>query len=258
MPMRYKVILSYDGSAFAGWQIQPHEQTIQECLQKSLSTLLNENTTVTGAGRTDSKVNAIMYVAHFDSNSSNLDAESLAYKLNAILPQQIKVHGVSEADSEFHARFDAVEREYKYFLHRKKDPFIRQYSWFCGYPLDVAKMNEAASKLLGRHDFKCFQKIGSDNRTSVCTVTEAVWETYTPNHVRMMGYPASEGDYLVFTIKADRFLRNMVRAIVGTLIDIGRGKQEISWIDSLLEGGSRSDAGESVPGHALFLCGIKY
>ena len=119
-------------------------------------------------------------------------------------------------------------------------------------------MNEAASKLLGRHDFKCFQKIGSDNKTSVCTVTKAVWESYSPSHVRIMGYPAEDGDYLMFTIKADRFLRNMVRAAGGTLIDVGRGKQDAQWIDKLLQGGTRSDAGESVPGHALFLCGIKY
>ena len=256
--MRYKVTLSYDGSSFAGWQVQPGTPTIQECLQKSLSTLLNESIIVTGAGRTDAKVNAITYVAHFDSLSDNLDAGLLAYKLNAILPQEIKVHSVSEADSGFHARFDAVEREYRYFLHRKKDPFIRKYSWFCGYGLDVGKMNEAASKLLGRHDFKCFQKIGSDNKTSVCTVTKAVWESYSPSHVRIMGYPAEDGDYLMFTIKADRFLRNMVRAAVGTLIDVGRGKQDAQWIDELLQGGTRSDAGESVPGHALFLCGIKY
>ena len=137
--MRYKVILSYDGSSFAGWQVQPGTPTIQECLQKSLSTLLNESIIVTGAGRTDAKVNAITYVAHFDSLSDNLDAGLLAYKLNAILPQEIKVHSVSEADSGFHARFDAVEREYKYFLHRKKDPFVRKYSWFCGYGLDVGK-----------------------------------------------------------------------------------------------------------------------
>ena len=151
-----------------------------------------------------------------------------------------------------------MEREYRYFLHRKKDPFVRKYSWFCGYGLDVGKMNEAASKLLGRHDFKCFQKIGSDNKTSVCTVTKAVWESYSPSHVRIMGYPAEDGDYLMFTIKADRFLRNMVRAVVGTLIDVGRGKQDAQWIDKLLQGGTRSDAAESVPGHALFLCGIKY
>lgn len=256
--MRYKVTLSYDGSSFCGWQIQPHERTIQECLEQAMSTLLNEQITVTGAGRTDSKVNAIMYVAHFDSTSDSLDASNLTYKLNAILPPQIRVHEVSEADPDFHARFDAREREYRYFLNRKKDPFIQKYSWLCGYALDVDKMNEAASMLLGRHDFRCFQKAGSDNRTTVCEVFEAKWETYVPDHVRLMGYPAEDGDYLMFTIKADRFLRNMVRAVVGTLIDIGRGRQEVSWMMELLDGGSRSDAGESVPGHALFLCGVRY
>lgn len=256
--MRYKVTLSYDGSAFFGWQVQPHTITIQECLQKALSTLLNENITVTGAGRTDSKVNAITYVAHFDSVSEDLDASRLGYKLNAILPPEIKVHGIVKTDPDFHARFDAREREYKYFIHRTKDPFVRKFSWYCGYDLDVAKMNEAASLLIGTHDFRCFQKVGTDNRTTICSVTEARWESYTPDHVALMGYPAEEGDYLVFTIKADRFLRNMVRAVVGTLIDIGRGKQDISWMKDLLEEGTRSDAGESVPGHALFLCGVRY
>ena len=146
----------------------------------------------------------------------------------------------------------------KYFIHRKKDPFISHYSYLYTFPLDVEKMNRAAVKLLGKHDFSCFEKVGTANKTSICTVTKAVWETYTPDHVRMMGYPASEGDYLVFTISADRFLRNMVRAVVGSLLDIGRGRQEEAWMDILVKGGSRSDAGESVPGHALFLSKVEY
>ena len=132
------------------------------------------------------------------------------------------------------------------------------YSYLFTYPLDVMKMNRSAAKLLGTHDFSCFEKVGSDNRTSICTVTSAVWESYTPGHVRMMGYPCEEGDYLVFTIRADRFLRNMVRAVVGSLLEIGRGRREESWIEGLTEGGSRSEAGESVPGHALFLSKVEY
>ena len=256
--MRYKITLSYDGSDFRGWQIQNNAKTIQECLQAALSTLLKEEIAVTGAGRTDSGVNAINYVAHFDTSSGDLDAELVGYKINAILPHGIKVHGIVPADPEFHARFDAKAREYKYFIHRAKDPFALGYSYLYTFPLDVEKMNRAAAKLLGVHDFSCFEKVGGSNKTSICDVTLARWEEYSPDHVRMMGYPASEGDYLVFTIRADRFLRNMVRAVVGTLLEIGRGRRDESWMDELVKGGSRSDAGESVPGHALFLCKVDY
>ena len=256
--MRYKITLSYDGSAFCGWQMQSDAKTIQECLQDALSTLLKEEIAVTGAGRTDSKVNAIGYVAHFDTSVTDLDAGLVGYKLNAILPYGIKVHDIVPAASDFHARFNARQREYKYFIHRKKDPFVGKYSCYYTFPLDVAKMNRAASSLLGKHDFSCFEKVGSDNKTSICTVTEARWESYIPDHVRMMGYPSGEEDYLVFTIRADRFLRNMVRAVVGSLLDVGRGRREEDWIATLTEGGSRGDAGESVPGHALFLCKVEY
>ena len=256
--MRYKITLSYDGSSFCGWQMQSHEKTIQECLQDALSTLLREEISVTGAGRTDSKVNAINYVAHFDASAGDLDAVDFGYKINAILPHGIKVHGIVRAPAEFHSRFDARQREYKYFIHRKKDPFMEKYSWLYTFPLDVEKMNRAATLLVGKHDFSCFEKVGSDNRTSICTVTEAGWTAYTPDHVRMMGYPCGEDDYLVFTIRADRFLRNMVRAVVGSLLEIGRGRREESWMEGLVKGGSRSDAGESVPGHALFLSKVEY
>ncbi|MBP3270503.1 MAG: tRNA pseudouridine(38-40) synthase TruA [Bacteroidales bacterium] len=256
--MRYKITLSYDGSPFCGWQMQSHAKTIQECLQDALSTLLKEKIAVTGAGRTDSKVNAINYVAHFDTSFTDLDAEQLGYKLNAILPHSIKVHEIVLTGADFHSRFDARQRIYKYFIHRKKDPFADRFSYLYTFPLDVDKMNRAAMRLLGTHDFSCFEKTGSDNRTSICTVTRATWETYSPDHERILGYPAEDGDYLVFTISADRFLRNMVRAVVGSLLDIGRGRREEQWMDTLVNGGERSDAGESVPGHALFLCKVEY
>lgn len=256
--MRYKIILSYDGSDFCGWQMQNGVRTIQECLQDALSTLLRERITVTGAGRTDSKVNAVCYAAHFEASVPDLDAGEFGYKINAILPHGIMVHGILPAAPDFHARFDATQREYKYFIHRKKDPFMGRYSYLYTFPIDVEKMNRAATMLLGRHDFSCFEKVGSDNKTSICTVTKAVWEPYTPDHVKLLGYPAEEGDYLVFTISADRFLRNMVRAVVGSLLDIGRGRRDEDWMASLVQGGTRSDAGESVPGHALFLCKVEY
>ena len=256
--MRYKIILSYDGSDFCGWQMQSDAKTIQECLQGALSTLLKEEIAVTGAGRTDSKVNAINYTAHFETSVPDLEAAGFGYKINAILPHGIKVHGIVPAEPEFHARFDARQREYMYFIHRKKDPFMGRYSYLYTFPIDVGAMNEAAALLLGKHDFSCFEKVGSDNKTSICTVSKAVWETYTPDHVRVMGYPGEEGDYLVFTIRADRFLRNMVRAVVGSLLEIGRGRHDVSWMEHLVEGGSRNDAGESVPGNALFLTKVEY
>ena len=256
--MRYKITLSYDGSRFCGWQIQNDAITVQECLQNALSTLLKEETAVTGAGRTDSKVNAISYVAHFETAARDLDAVDFGYKINAILPHGIVVHSIVPAAPDFHARFDARMREYKYFIHRRKDPFMNGYSYLYTFRIDVEKMNVAAALLLGEHDFSCFEKVGSDNKTSICKVSYARWETYTPGHVSLMGYPAPEDDYLVFTIRADRFLRNMVRAVVGSLLEIGRGRHDLAWMEGLLQGGTRSDAGESVPGHALFLTKVEY
>ena len=256
--MRYKITLSYDGSRFCGWQIQNDAITVQECLQNALSTLLKEETAVTGAGRTDSKVNAISYVAHFETAARDLDAVDFGYKINAILPHGIVVHSIVPAAPDFHARFDARMREYKYFIHRRKDPFMNGYSYLYTFRIDVEKMNVAAALLLGEHDFSCFEKVGSDNKTSLCKVSYARWDTYTPGHVSLMGYPAPEDDYLVFTIRADRFLRNMVRAVVGSLLEIGRGRHDVAWMEGLLKGGTRSDAGESVPGHALFLTKVEY
>ena len=257
--MRYEILLSYDGSPFCGWQVQNQVPTVQESLQKALSTLLGGEIAVTGAGRTDTGVHATYYVAHFDTAGKiPYSASDFGYKLNAILPRGIVIHDVSEIRPDFHARFDAREREYRYFLHRRKDPFVEAWSYRYTFPLDVDRMNEAALALLGTHDFHCFEKTGGDNKTSVCTVREARWQAYTPGHVQTAGYPAHEGDYLYFTIRADRFLRNMVRAIVGTLLEIGRGRQDVSWTETLLQGGTRSDAGTSVPARGLFLCGIRY
>ena len=257
--MRHKIRLSYDGSAFCGWQIQNNAKTVQGELEKALTTLLGNPISVTGAGRTDTEVNAINYIAHFDSpDEVSMNAEQLCYKLNAILPHTIAVHEVSVCAGEFHARFDARSREYCYFIHFKKDPFCEKFSYRMRYPLDIEAMNEAAKHLLGEHDFSCFEKTGGNNATSVCTVTEAGWKAYTPDHAAMMGYPCEDGDYIVFTIKANRFLRNMVRAVVGSLIEVGRGKQDAAWIMKLIENGTRSDAGSSVPGKALFFCGAEY
>ena len=273
--MRYKITLSYDGSRFCGWQLQPDVTTVQGCLEKALSTLLGGEVSVTGAGRTDTGVNAVGYVAHFDTDRA-LEAEEFRYKLNAILPHEIIVHEVVEvvgsdiAASGFHARFSAIRREYTYFLHRSKDPFIREHSYLYTFPLDVEAMNQAAAMLVGRHDFRCFQKTGSDVKTSICTVQEAFWAPYTPTHVGLMHFDATPEQYLYFRISADRFLRNMVRAVVGSLLEVGRGRRSVESFAKLIlpaddsadaatmEGAGRSDAGESVPGHALFLSGVDY
>lgn len=292
--MRYFIKLSYDGTDFCGWQFQPNAVSVQERLESALSTLLKERVQVTGAGRTDSKVNAIGYIAHFDYDRV-IDTSALGYKLNAILPRGIVVHSISAVQEDLHARFSAKRREYTYFLHRTKDPFIENRSYFCNWDLDIDAMNEAAGLLLGTHDFRCFEKTGSDNRTSICTVTEAFWTPYTPDHVAIMGFSpaASRPDspvspaplYLYFRISADRFLRNMVRAVVGSLLEVGRGRRSAADFAALIlpddhaalilpdgpdagQGGRRrtstdgtplrSLAGESVPGHALFLSRVDY
>jgi len=257
--MRYAIKLSFNGSAFCGWQKQSNAVSVQEELSKALTVLLGGKTDAVGAGRTDTGVNATNYIAHFDAPEELAsEAAHICYKLNAILPKEIAVHEILPAEDDFHARFSARSREYRYFIHRVKDPFAENFSWFCRYPLDMGKMNEAASFLLGQHDFSCFEKKGGGNSTSICTVYETAWETYMPDHCRLCAFPYSEGDYMVFRIRANRFLRNMVRAVVGTLVDVGRGRKDPSWVKGLIDGGTRSDAGESVPGKALFFTGVKY
>ncbi len=293
--MRYFLCLSYDGSAFCGWQIQPSAPSVQQCLESALSRLLGRPVPVTGAGRTDTAVNAYHYVAHFDWDGIfPFEASDFTYKLNAILPHGVAVHSVSPVADDLHARFSAKRREYTYFIHRQKDPFVRAFSWQCGYPgLDFEAMNKACQFLLGTHDFSCFEKTGTDNKTSICTVYEAFWAPYTPSHIQVMdsevgnavlgacppplpeamggagversgtesprtAFPTSDSSYWYFRIAADRFLRNMVRATVGTLIEVGRGKHAPEWVAELIESGTRGDAGESVPGNALFLNKVEY
>ena len=258
--MRYILSLSYDGSAFCGWQIQPSSPSVQQCLEEALAKLCGGPVAVTGAGRTDTGVHAADYVCHFDlTGNLPFEASDFNYKLNAILPRSIVVHAVLPAADDFHARFSATQRSYTYFIHRKKDPFVAAYSWQCGFPnLDFDAMNEACQHLLGTHDFSCFEKVGGANKTSRCTITEAFWKPYTPSLYTVIQSEAKESQYWYFRVSADRFLRNMVRAIVGTLIEVGRGKHDPAWVKELIETGTRGDAGESVPGHALFLSKVKY
>ena len=231
--MRYLVKLSYNGADFCGWQIQPDAPSVQQTLESALSTLLHAAVSVTGAGRTDTGVNAIGYVAHFDA-AGELDTHQLRYKLNAILPRSVVIHEIAPAAPEFHARFDATRREYTYFLHRVKDPFVDAFSYLYTFPgVDFDAMNTAAQALVGQHDFRCFEKTGADSKTSLCTVFEAGWHRYTPTHLALTGRQGGD-DYWYFRIAADRFLRNMVRAVVGTLLEVGRGKRPAGDFTSLV------------------------
>ena len=241
--MRYFVTFSYDGGRYHGWQIQPNGVSVQEKLQEALSTLLREEITVTGAGRTDTGVHAKMMVAHFDADE--IDCEQLTYKLNRLLPQDIAVQKVERVSEEMHARFSAKCRTYHYYIHTHKEPFLRTYSCEMHYALDFAKMNEAAQRLLDYEDFGAFCKSGADVKTTLCKVTKAEWiQTSTTTWY--------------FEITANRFLRNMVRAVVGTLIDVGRGRLSVEEFCKVIEGKKRTEAGESMPGHALFLEKIEY
>lgn len=335
--MRYFISLSFNGSPFSGWQIQENANSVQAELQRALSLVLKEQIIVTGAGRTDSGVNAINYIAHFDSNNSasllpvrftslakaslqdykpdalqppesnhlqeplcsilpgdktsgfekveqdcsNLipDTESdrqktdfLIYKLNAILNKEISVNSIFRVEESMHARFSAISRTYQYHIHTYKNPFAAQFSYY--YPfhrLDFCRMNRAAEYFIGCKDFSSLQKAHGNTKTSICTVSEAFWSParVTGNIGEASGscfnaitddthFPGYSENRYVFTVTADRFLRNMVRAMVGSLIEVGIGKKEPEWIEEMLKAKDRSSAGNSVPGHALFLTRIKY
>ena len=241
--MRYFVTFSYDGGRYHGWQIQPNGVSVQEKLQEALSTLLREEITVTGAGRTDTGVHARMMVAHFDADE--IDCEQLMYKLNKLLPQDIAVQKVERVSEEMHARFSAKCRTYHYYIHTRKEPFVRQYSCEMHYNLDFEKMNQAATILMEYDDFGAFCKTHTDVKTTLCKVTEARWIQKSSHE-------------WYFRITANRFLRNMVRAVVGTLIDVGRGRVSLDEFRLIIEGKNRSQAGESMPAHALFLEDVRY
>ena len=247
---RYFITFSYDGTRYHGWQIQPNGDSVQARLQEALSTLLREPVSVTGAGRTDTGVHARMMVAHFDTEArfeaeEGINEAQLAYKLNRLLPYDIAVEKVEKVSSELHARFSATARTYHYYIHTKKDPFRKAYSCELHYALDFAKMNEAAQVLTTYEDFGAFCKAGADVKTTLCHVTRAQWIQTSPTT-------------WYFEITANRFLRNMVRAVVGTLIEVGRGRMSLEAFRRVIEGKQRSDAGESMPGNALFLENIDY
>lgn len=242
---RYFIYLAYDGTNYHGWQIQPNGDSVQETLTRGLKTFLRDDTLeVTGAGRTDAGVHARLMVAHFDFGRL-LDVEAVTDKLNRILPPDISVYRVRQVRPEAHARFDATYRTYKYYITTRKDPFNRAYSWRIFQPLDFEKMNEAARTLFDYIDFTSFSKLHTDVKTNNCKIMQAYWDQ-------------TGSDEWVFTIQADRFLRNMVRAVVGTLVEVGRGKLSVEGFRRVIEEKNRCSAGTSVPGNALFLVDIGY
>ncbi len=242
--MRYFITFSYDGTAYHGWQIQPHSVSVQEELQKALSTLLRKPMEVVGAGRTDTGVHARKMVAHFDSESE-LECSQLVYKLNKLLPRDIAVQQIERVEEDMHARFSAKSRTYHYYVHLDKNPFLRSYSWQVYGNPDFDLMNRAAAVLMEYTDFTSFSKVNTDTKTNDCTITEAHWDR------------VGEGQWR-FTITANRFLRNMVRAIVGTLMEVGRGRMSIEQLRNVVDAKDRCRAGDSVPGNALFLVEVKY
>ncbi|KOS04966.1 pseudouridine synthase [Flavobacterium akiainvivens] len=241
--MRYFIEFAYNGKEYCGWQYQPHSPSVQETLNKALSILLRKEIDVVGAGRTDTGVHATQMFAHFDYEDV-IDSDILTKRLNAFLPKDIVVYRFIQLHDEAHARFDATSRTYEYHIHTFKDAFVTEGSWYNFHPLDVDKMNEAAKILFEYIDFKCFSKTHTDVKTFNCKVTEAYWQ--------------QNGTRLVFTVTADRFLRNMVRAIVGTLVNVGLGKINLHDFRQIIESRDRSAAGFSVPAHGLYLTKVKY
>ena len=244
MVKRYFIWLSYDGTNYHGWQVQPNGISVQGELQRVLSTLLRQDVSITGAGRTDAGVHARVMAAHFDFEGE-VDCQQLAYKMNRMLSGDIVISRIEEVAPDLHARFSATERTYHYYIHTRKDPFLRHYSCEIHYPLDFAAMNEAGRILTTYEDFGAFCKAHSDVKTTLCHVTRAEW------------IQTGENTWY-FVITANRFLRNMVRAVVGTLVDVGRGRLSLEDFRKVIEGKKRSDAGDSMPGNALFLEDVKY
>lgn len=257
--MRYFIQLSYNGTPYHGWQRQPNAVTVQQTIEEALSTLLRTPTTIMGAGRTDTGVHARMMYAHVDiipedvndSAFANLPASEaganltkLTYKLNNFLPPSIAIQAILPVKEDAHARFDATHRSYLYRIHTTKNPFTQERAFYYKIPLDIQRMQEASDILLTYSDFECFSKSNTDVNTYLCDIKEASWSLV-------------DNEYH-FTITADRFLRNMVRAIVGTLVEIGQGKKPVSWMHEVIKGKNRSLAGASAPAHGLYLTDIGY
>lgn len=243
---RYFLKLAFDGTRYHGWQIQKNAASIQQLLSNALTLFLKEPVKLTGAGRTDAGVHAREYYAHFDCAEimDHAARTRLVFKLNRFLPSDIVIYDIIPVISSANARFSATKRTYKYYIHTFKDPFIDPYSQYLYGTISVHAMNAGANILLKTKDFTSFSKVDSDTKTNICNLVTARWEKI--------------GNDLVFTITADRFLRNMVRAIVGTLLDIGKGKLKVTDLEKIIVAKNRSDAGESVVAKGLFLEKIEY
>ncbi|MFC0603944.1 tRNA pseudouridine(38-40) synthase TruA [Winogradskyella pulchriflava] len=241
--MRYFLEFSYNGKAYHGWQNQPNAISVQEVLEKALSTILKTTISITGAGRTDAGVHASQMFAHFDFEG-NFENKDLVYKLNSFLPKDIAIHTVFKVNDEAHARFDAVSRTYNYKISTTKNVFDYDFAYQTQLPLDVDAMNEACNILFQYKDFQCFSKSNTDVKTYNCDIKEAYWTKHS--------------NQLIFTITANRFLRNMVRAVVGTMVNIGLGKLKPNDLHTIIASKDRGKAGFSVPAHGLYLVEIVY
>jgi len=241
--LRYFIDLSFNGKNYHGWQHQPDTVTVQDILEQALSTILRETIKITGAGRTDTGVHAKQMIAHFDYKESD-NLTDTVYKLNSFLPKDIAIKKIIPVKEDSHARFDAFLRTYEYRITNEKNPFLQDYAYFLHHLPDINKMNEASNILLSYKDFQCFSRSKTDVKTYHCTINEANW--------------TMDNKHLTFTITADRFLRNMVRAIVGTLLDIGNGTISTEDLHAIIKSKNRSNAGTSVPAHGLFLTKVTY
>lgn len=241
--MRYFIEFSYFGKHYHGWQKQPNAITVQQVLEDAMSKLLKSDVSLMGAGRTDAGVHAKQMFAHFDTERIE-DVNDLAYRLNALLEDAIAIQKILEVGSTAHARFDATDRTYEYWITQVKNPFLNEVAHYVRQQLDMVKMNEAAALLVQYEDFECFSKSNTDVKTFRCHVKKAIWE--------------NKNGLLIFTITADRFLRNMVRAIVGTLLEVGQGKIEVDDVKTILKSRDRGQAGPSMPAKGLYLTEIIY
>lgn len=241
--LRYFIEFSYNGKNYFGYQIQPNAISVQEELEKALSTILREEIKTTGAGRTDTGVHAKKIFAHFDTEKI-LDQE-LVRRLNSFLPADISIKRIFPVKDDFHARFDATYRTYEYYISLEKNPFTEESAWqHWRKPLDITKMNEACKILFEYEDFTSFAKLHTDNKTNLCKIYKAEWE--------------QNGSELKFTVSANRFLRNMVRAIVGTMVEVGSGKLKPEDVRKVIEDKHRNSAGTSAPAHGLYLVDVGY
>jgi tRNA pseudouridine38-40 synthase len=242
---RYFIFISYKGTSYHGWQLQPNSVTVQKILDEALSVLLSERISTTGAGRTDTGVHAIIFCAHFDSIAPDLlTKKNLVFRLNQYLPPDISVISVKKVVPDASARYSATSRTYKYYISRIKDPFFDNSSWFIHGKINVQAMNEACTILFHHSDFTSFSKLHSGTKSNICKIYEAGWD--------------ESDNRLVLTIRADRFLRNMVRAIVGTMVEIGSGKKDLKEFEAIILAKDRCRAGKSAPAKGLFLYDIEY